>query len=147
MLETIKHRYRLSRLFCEKRRLKNDYAARIREAGNKVGASEAKRDLISEASFEQGLVDDSISMLVTRELRRQADRLFVPVPDYEDQKMWTETIAGDRRVLTPIGISTLRAAVRAELGQRRESLLKLLAALTGISGAATGFIAVWLRRH
>jgi hypothetical protein len=147
MLETIKHRYRLSRMLCEKRRLENAYAARIREAGNKVGASEARRDIILEAGFEQGLVDDSINMLVTTQLQRQADRLFVPVPDYEDQKMWTETTAGDRRVLTPLGISTLRTAVRTEFGQRRESLLKFLAALTGIIGAATGLIAVWLRRH
>jgi hypothetical protein len=147
MLETIKHRYRLSKLFCEKRRLQNACAARIREAGNKVGASEATAELISEAAFEQGLVEDSINWLVTGQLLRQADRLFVPVPDYEDQKMWAETTGDDRRVLTPLGISTLRAAVRAELGQRRESLLKLLAALTGIIGAATGFIAVWLKRH
>ena len=147
MLETLKHRYRLSRLFAEKQRLASAYSAMIREGDKKAGATEERRELISEAAQEQELVDDSINMLVTRDLRRQAEHLFVPLPAYEDQKMWAETTGGDRRVLTPLGISTVRTAVRAELGQRRESLLKLLAALTGVIGAATGFIAVWSKRH
>jgi hypothetical protein len=85
MLETLKYRYRLSRLFAEKQRLASAYSAMIREGDKKAGATEERRELISEAAQEQELVDDSINMLVTRDLRRQAEHLFVPLPAYEDQ--------------------------------------------------------------
>jgi len=91
-------------------------------------------------------IDESIRIFVTNYLLMQADRLFLPTPPYEDEKMWTQVDSGERRVLTALGISSVRTAMRAELAQRREFFLKVLAALTGVIGAATGLLAIWLKR-
>lgn len=87
---------------------------------------------------------------ITRSLLKQARHLRVPIPRQsdsrgEDTEFW---YAGNKtvgRYLTNEGVKRLREEIRSEMKARREARAHLtawLAALTGLIGAITGFLAV-----
>jgi len=86
--------------------------------------------------------DDEIMELNTRYLYSKAQKLLLPVPDYDDVTMWEESNITGRRNLTNKGITTLRSAIRTEHHERRRGALTWVAALTGLIGALSGLVAV-----
>ncbi|HEY1802111.1 MAG TPA: hypothetical protein VGG46_14365 [Terriglobales bacterium] len=87
-------------------------------------------------------------------LMDEAEKLYLPTPEYRDEEKWISrdqlnTPTEHWRVLTPEAMTELRTAIRKEKRERREtfeSWIKILggiiAALTGLVGAAIGLIAV-----
>lgn len=77
-------------------------------------------------------------------LLAEADRLLVPIPDENDEAMWTvgNDNGVERRVLTRAGINTVRAAIRAEKKASTERFLLIASGLVGVIGAVTGLVSI-----
>lgn len=147
MFESIKYRLELSKLFKRKKKINQNYSKLIRVAEKEKRPEEEIDGLCSEAAFEDDILDEEISLLVTNYLEGQSKRYFLPLPERNDQKMWTECgIISKQRVLTSHGISEVRSALRKEAKERMEIIFTFLVILTGIIGAITGLLAILLRR-
>jgi len=73
----------------------------------------------------------------TRYLLREANRLIIPTPPYNDKERWEEQWGYWH--LTTKGINELRSAIRAEKKLKREAFLMWLpffTTVTGMLGAA-----------
>jgi len=94
---------------------------------------------------DQGVIQRRIDEAHTKYLMSRARRLVVPLPDWNDDRLWSIEANTGEHVLTAAGINELRAAIRAEKKARREAVqswLPWVGALTGIIGALTGLFAV-----
>jgi len=96
--------------------------------------------------MEESIVVDDIESLVTRFWLRRAQRLFVPTPDRSDSTMWKERSFTRSKVLTELGITVIRKAVREEENAGRDSWAQIAALLIGAIGAITGLLAVFLSK-
>lgn len=83
-----------------------------------------------------------IMELHTRYLYSKAQKLLLPIPDYNDESYWETPNFSNRRHLTNKGIALLRSEIRKELHERRVGLLTWVAALTGLVGAVSGLVAI-----
>jgi hypothetical protein len=112
------------------------------------------RELESAMRFELELQREEEDAYLTRQLRRQATRLRVPVPllhvdDGAVSDHWYHGRQTGAWYLTLTGIRALREEIRHELKARYEHRVQLvvwLSAITGIIGAVTGLVAV-LQKH
>ena len=79
----------------------------------------------------------------SRKIIRQAQRLEIPVPEINDSDgVWERGNTFEGRFLTDLGVSKLRAAIRAEQRERYESWYRWIVLLIGLIGAASGLVAV-----
>lgn len=140
MFETIKYRWRLRKLETECSRIRGDYAK------PRKGLSGTKLEqLLAEESSEVSPVLEQIDALKTARFFQIANRLMVPLPDYNNKESWEQRYYGRGRVLTPKGFWELKKLIRQEKRERREGFVIWIAALTGIIGALTGLFAVILK--
>lgn len=97
--------------------------------------------------FDYIVIQEEIDILITKYLRNRANKLFVPMPDYNDENMWDRcnTISNEK-VLSTLGINTIKKNIRAELNERSELVFKYLGFLIAVIGALTGLFAVILRQ-
>jgi hypothetical protein len=144
MLEYLRFRWRLAREERMRRKTNAKYQADLTAAR----ARGAKRDEIQEidslAFFEDRTYDQDIHRLHTRYLLAEANKLIVPIADWDDEESWEEE--DGRHYLTNKGINELRAAIRTEKKLRREQILMwvpAMTAFTGLAGATIGVIAAW----
>jgi hypothetical protein len=143
MMSLFIFRYQLNQHFAQQDRVRKDYTSRIAKARKKGVDSEELDQLISEAWMEETLITDEVSLLVTRFWLRRAQRLFVPTPDRKDGEMWRECRNRPNPVLTEMGISVVRAAVRDEEKASREVWMLAVTGITGVIGSLTGLLAVF----
>lgn len=147
MIDYIRYRRQLAKLFKRRKSLHDIYVKEIRKAHQERKPRDDLAVLEAEASFEQRMINEEISILVTGYLIMRANLRFIPVPSRSEDGMWEECeFESNRFVLTDAGISKLRTSLRSEWKERNEMVIKVLAAITGIIGAATGFLAVWLKK-
>jgi len=140
MFETIKYRWGLRKLENESGKIQKVYAK------HKKGLSGSKLEEVhAEESSVIWPVLEEIDRLKSMRFRQIANRLMVPLPDIENNELWQEQSYGQGRVLTSKGIWELKKLFRQEKRERREGLVVLLAALTGIIGAVAGLAAVLSR--
>ena len=146
MIEYLKYRAKLTKLFRQKEAIRSAYADDIRKARKEGKPSDDIQFLEHSSYFEESMVDEEISILATDNLIRKARRRFVPTPSRDDDGMWEQcdTIS-NRYVLTSKGISELRSSLRNERKEQVELVVMVLAILTGIIGAATGLVAVIMK--
>lgn len=127
------------------------YRKLVAEARRKHRAgSDEVEALRSEWSFEAGMLEEELEAIATNQLRRQAYRLKVPFPSppYGSDQVETEEWERGHNLggwyLKPSGYVKVRAVIRAEQKERRETLLAWVVPATGLIGAITGLIAVLL---
>lgn len=105
-------------------------------------------------NWEFDSIDAEIKHNDSRDLIDEAEALYLPAPGPNDRDKWIPkeelNTFEQWSVLTPEAMTELRSAIRNERGarlQRIESWAKIagaaIAILTGLVGAATGFVAVW----
>ena len=136
MFEAIKYRSRLRKLKKECNTIKKDYAKHKKGlSGNKLEELYAE-----EWNFIETVLEE-IDSLKTGRFCQIADRLMVPLPDYNDKELWKDKSYGNVIVLTSKGFWELKKLIRQERRERREGVVKWLTALTGIIGAIAGVIA------
>jgi hypothetical protein len=143
-----------SALKAERRREEID-----REYGERIYAARVARDdekvvsLMNDHRFALQLDDEEEDEELTKQLVRQAKRLYVPIPPIRNENgtetdWWYEGSLTFRRKLTPKGVAYLRDEIRKERKAQHELKavwLPWLAAGTGVLGAATGLAAVFFR--
>jgi hypothetical protein len=110
-----------------------------------------------EHSYEEALVEAyrDVQVFKSDQLIRIAIKIDARLPDHEDKTFWVlpDHFYGIRRYLNTTGRDLMKTRIKEIKDRDFESKtlwvtkfwLPLLAALVGIIGAATGFIAVW--RH
>jgi hypothetical protein len=107
------------------------------------GASQAEIDEITGGEVA-GVLRWKLREAMSDYLISKADRLIIPLPPDDDEKMCTIVDDDSERkyVLTYAGINELRNAIRAERKGRIERWLMLSSGLVGVIGAITGLVAV-----
>lgn len=146
MIDYIKYRLRLAKLFKQKERVHALYANKITEAKNESKNQNDIKSLENDSWFEQQMISEEISILVTDYLTKKANRSFIPTPSLEEDGMWEKcNKIHCRYVLSSKGITKLRTSMRIEKKEKYDMLLLLFTTLIGIIGATTGLIAVLLK--
>jgi hypothetical protein len=77
----------------------------------------------------------------------EADRLLIPLPDWDDENSWT-TFNTDtvEHVLSRTGIDELRSKIRAEKKARADRFVMWVPGIVGILGALIGLAAILVGR-
>lgn len=146
MIETLRYRAKLAKLFRKKEDLRAAFAEDIQKAQNEGKPQEEIQFLKHQSYSEERMFDEEISILATDNLIRKASRRFVPIPSRETEGMWERCDnISNRYVLTSKGISGLRSNLRKEQKEQFELVVMVLAILTGIVGAVTGLVAVMMK--
>lgn len=140
MFEAIKYRWKLRNLEKECNRIQGIYAKHRKGLKGKELA-----ELHGEEGCEMLPVIEEIDGLKTGRFCQIANRLIVPLPDYNDKELWQDKSYGSGIVLTSKGFWELKKLIRQEKRERREGFVVWLATLTGIIGAITGLAAVLTR--
>jgi hypothetical protein len=86
-------------------------------------------------------------LIQTDYYRSKADRLLVPMPSFEDPKMyarieWDKDVL-EPRYLTDDGLRAIRAAIREEEKHRRERVSYWFAIAVGLIGSIAGLISAF----
>lgn len=146
MIDHLKYRAKLAKLFRKKEAIRNAFAEDIRKAQKEGRPREEIQSLEHQSYFEESMVDEEISILATDILVRKARRRFIPIPPREADGIWEQcNTSSNRYVLTNRGISELRSSSRKERKEQVEFVVMILAILTGIVGAVTGLVAVTMK--
>jgi hypothetical protein len=138
MLDWLHYHYKLRQFQAEKKRTARNNAKlwRMAKQGKKPSRDLQGRDA--------RLVDDDISQLASDYLERTAQRLLLPVPEFNQRSnKWEKSAFTERWRLTLAAIFELRAAIQAE----RREIRSWLAAITGLIGALIGLLSVILGRR
>ena len=146
MIDYLKYRLKLSKLFKKREKIRKAFANNIRRARKQSEKPEEIQEIESSAWFEDDVLNEEISILVTNYLVRKANRYFISIPLHKEKNMWEQchTIS-NRYILTNAGIRKLRSSIRSEQKEEIDFIFKLLVALTGIIGALTGLAAILLK--
>jgi hypothetical protein len=116
------------------------------EAAKARGASQEEIDEITGGS-DAPVMRYRVRRAMSDYLLAEADRLLVPLPDEDDEAMWTVESEGvGTPVLTRAGINAVRAAIRAEKKASSERFLMMTSGLVGLIGAVTGLVSVIIRK-
>ncbi|MCU1090444.1 hypothetical protein JAK58_02810 [Stenotrophomonas maltophilia] len=138
-----------TRLAWSRSRIESGYAKDIATARRTKNHDEVL-SLESARLFELRLQQEEEDSHLTKQLRRKARRLRVPIPrvrndDGSISDQWYEGSQTGGWYLTNAGILSLREEIRKEQKARHEGRAQLivwLSAITGIVGAITGLVAV-----
>lgn len=110
---------KLWRLRWQRDRTKRKFDRWIRKA-KKEKDHDQYESLIAEVMQEQDLSNDEIYSAETTQLRRKAERLGLPVPDFSDKTSWERGYNPSIYYLNPAARTALRQAIRREWKERWE---------------------------
>lgn len=144
MPEWLDYQLKLRKLQRDRWKYGEEYDAAIKKARRDGKSRDEIDNLISEAMHETDMVNEELYSLVTRRLRQQTTKLFLPFPDLSDKTLWGEGRLYGRWHLSDKGIATVLAAIRKERKERAEMWAPWLAGVTGLVGALTGLAAIFL---
>jgi len=143
MIEYIKFKFALRKLFKSKEETRVKYSNFLALARSEKKSIEDIQGLEHEAYFEESMIDEEISLLVTRYLTSKARRQFIPIPPINNEEMWEKcSKISLSYVLTDAGISNVRSLLGKEAKEKRDSIVTFIAAITGLIGTVTGLIAI-----
>ena len=140
----------LKKLQKEKDALDKHYGELYRKAKRENKPYEEIDSIRTEATMETQFVELEIDSIVTHELTKKAEKLFLPIPQRDNDEFWKDSILTENiRHLTPAGITKLRREILEDTKRRRESKLatievvaKIVAMLTGLVGATIGLVTI-----
>ena len=107
------------------------------------GASSQEIDEIT-GGGDEGVLRRRIHAAMSKYLVSKANRLVIPLPDWEDERFWSVNSEAGEPVLTRAGINELRSAIRAEKKAGQERFLAWVPGIIGILGAMIGLAAILL---
>lgn len=146
MIDYVRYRFRLFKLRWQESHVWKVHTEKL-ESFRQEGKPQIEvENLLQGNYFELDIVREEIRILATDFLESQAYKRFFPLPKYDDAKMWEKcrTIT-NRKVLTNLGITTVKSALLNDRKERVDLLVKVLVTVIGILGALTGLFAVILR--
>ena len=146
MIDTIKFRWRLNRLYAKRYKALKDYRKDIAEAKKQKENKEKIEGLVNEEQFTYQEYQDEITSLVTDHLRLKARKLMIPLPDFGDENSWERSGFSNRYILTEKGIFDLKTKIRNEQKENLQLYLPWLTLMVGVIGSLTGLFAIILGR-
>jgi hypothetical protein len=127
------------------------YSRKMDRAIRKSKNHEERESLISEVMQEVSLYDDEVSLAETMALRRQAERIGVPVPQFSDKTSWEQGYNPAISYLAANARAALRGAIRHERRERWEFVAlfvkDLTAPVVAILASIVSLILAWKVRH
>ena len=102
--------------------------------------------LIGEMFAETGIIEEEIKSILSRKWIQKAEKLMLPIPDYDDDECWEKGDYTQYRFLKAKGITKIRNLVREENSAQRKGILDWVIPIIGIIGAVTGLLAVVLSK-
>ncbi|MEO9786267.1 MAG: hypothetical protein ABJF67_01465 [Aurantimonas coralicida] len=144
VIEAIRYRWTLYRLQSAERAEQDSYRDAVKKARAERKPREEVDSLEQEAWEMSKIHEDAIYLHITNHLRQVSNRMFLPMPAMDDEAAWFRRTDYHRRVLSDAGIATVRSRIRREHKERSEVGLAWLAGATGVLGALTGLLAVYL---
>ena len=143
MLDYLKYRMKLAKLRREESRISKIYQKVFKSYRLQNKSKDDMGMLYSELSAELMPIREEIDILVTSYLRGEARKKFIPLPDFESPKMWEEcSTISYQKVLSNLGIATVRSALRNERREKIKFVLQVLAGITGIIGTLIGLFLI-----
>jgi hypothetical protein len=145
MINYIKYRCKIITLYKQSENLSAKCAADIKNAHREGKTGQDIENLRSDYRHEINELNEDIASLLTDYIISKANRKFVPIPLPQETGMWEQSTITQRYILTAYGISKVRSSLRADRKEQIELFIPIVAALTGVIGAATGFVAILLK--
>lgn len=142
MFDYFKYRIKLAKLRRQESNLSKPYQKLI-ESYRIQKKSRADIDqLRSEEYSELQPILEEIAVLGTSFLRGKAKKHLIPLPDIDSPMMWEECSFSNGKVLTDLGIATVKSFLRNERREKLKIFLQVLAGITGIVGALIGLLSI-----
>ena len=153
MFNWLSHRLSLYKLNRRENKLNSEWERQSKKA-NEQGSP----DLVDEwydsvGHYDYEEIDWERKTLVSRNLISEADKLHLPRPKTSERQKWDGNSPPHvpyTYVLTPAAMTEVRATIRKEKRERRETVewwVKIAGGLitigTGLVGALIGLVAVW----
>jgi hypothetical protein len=145
MIDYVKYRCKIATLYEQRECLSARCAADIKSAHREGKTRQDIENLRSDYRHEIDELNEDIASLLTAYIISKANRKFVPIPPLQETGMWEQSTITQRYVLTASGISKVRSSLRADRKEQIELFLPIVAALTGVIGVATAFVALLLK--
>jgi hypothetical protein len=143
MLDYLKYRIKLAKLRRQESRPSKIYQEAFKLYRIQKKSREDIERLDSERYSELKPIWEEIDFLVTSYLMAESKKHFIPFPDFESKNMWEEcSFIGNVKVLSNLGIATVRSSLRNELREKIKLILQVLAGITGIVGALIGLFSI-----
>ena len=142
MKNNFQEKLKLGKLYKELRnteRLYDKKLHKLKKEGFQLNSPEFQ-SLWGEKSTLTNEIKSHIILINTRQLKRKAIKLGVPLPDYKNEDFW-EDIYGSM-ILTEKGRYELIKKIRQEKKERRDPIITIIVILIGLIGAVTGLISV-----
>jgi len=145
MFSWLGHRLRLYRLNYIQRRL-DDEAERLFEESVQKKDSSIINNWYDENYRTLRWLEYRRTELVSDQLLKEADELYLPRPQNSDKEKWRMWVPEDddstmaRQLLSAEGMTELRQAIRKERSERRESAEYWLKIVGGFVGILTGLV-------
>jgi hypothetical protein len=141
MFDWIKYRWNLNKLYAKRNKKMKKF-----EKTRKKAKTEESEDPWDEEAIVYNDFQQEINSLISGRFCQIANKLLVPLPDYNDKEgYWTQYQPDGWYYLTVKGIWELKKLIRKEKKERRDGFIIWISTLTGIIGATTGLVAVMVR--
>ena len=118
------------------------YSKLYRKAKMEKKPQDELESIRGEALMEDQLSKYEIESHVTWALISRAEQLFLPIPASDEEGLWKEAYVPDKHVLTPLGVSKLRDAIREEEKKRSDARIAILDIAAKVVVMLTGLV-VW----
>ena len=124
-------------------RIQRQYASAYEDAKRRGLKGDDLQSEMSQWWIDIDMLDEDYRRVRDAKWLRHARRLEIPTPEKNEKNgMWERGRVYREWLLTDIGLSTLRGAVRQEERDNREALFRWGTLIIGIVGAISGLIAV-----
>lgn len=137
---SLKDKYHLFKLKKRLQKLRGEYEADIKKAKKDGRDQEYIKNIIAEMFGVCRDDEFEIEKIITKDLKRKAQKYYIELPDRGDEKIW-ENYFGTY-ILTDHGKAIISKQIKAHRREDYEFIIKIISILIGLIGALTALIAV-----
>ena len=141
----LKYRWQIWRITKKINGTKSFYKEAIRKA-EKENRHRDVENLIAEAGFEVGMLEDDRHHLICGYWLGITYKLYIPTPPLKDESSWEncQFIDPNAHHLTVEGVNKIRSLIRKEKKERIGMYLLWIGPITGLIGAVAALLAILL---
>ena len=137
---SFKDKYHLFKLNRRLQNLRGEYKAIIKKA-KKDGKDQRHINGILAEMFAVCRDDElEIEQIITKDLKRKAQKYYIELPDIADEKIWENDFG--TYIFSDHGKAIISKQIKAHRREDYEFIIKIVSVLIGLIGGLTGLIAV-----
>jgi hypothetical protein len=119
MLDYLKYRRKLAKLRQQEFQIGEIFQKELRANRAQNRPRDELNGIMSEEYSELKPIREEIDILITSYLRAESEKHLIPFPNFKSTNMWEEcSVISNQKVLSDLGIATVRSALRNELRER-----------------------------